>query len=149
MKKYWDDLSKKLNITFDNTIIIGGKGPSLDIFIKNYELYSKFKKISLNDSFFNDDIKYDYMIIGDSQNSVATLKMNTSYKYNKYLLSKIHKHYSNIDQSDSNSHIKIIIQKAKEKNLKVILAINKFNPFWNQPVKWAKENNMYDDLLYK
>ena len=37
MKKYWDDLSKKLNITFDNTIIIGGKGPSLDIFIKNYE----------------------------------------------------------------------------------------------------------------
>ena len=54
---------KKKNITKDNTIIIVGGAPNLDIMIKNKNLYNDFKKISLNDSFYNDKVKFDYMII--------------------------------------------------------------------------------------
>lgn len=145
----FSDLSTKLNITLDNTIIIGGKAPNLDIFVKNYKLYSNFKKISLNESFYNDKIKYDYMIIGDSdpRKRAPDVAKSGPYKYNKYILSKIDTNYNNMDKTDPNSHMKIITQRAKEKNIKVIVAINKIKTNWNAPVRWAKENNMHDDFI--
>lgn len=60
-EKFNNNLIKNLNnINKNNTIIIIGKGPNLNDFIKNYDKFKNFKKIGLNNSILTKEIKFDY-----------------------------------------------------------------------------------------
>jgi hypothetical protein len=131
----------------NDTLIIVGKGPNLDLFMNKYELYKDFDKLGLNNSILNKKIKFKYYFQQDFTDKYPSNFIHFKKQYSKHVINNINNNLT-INHKDNikytlNNNITPIIPKIKFDNN----TTPHFNILPNYIVKNKDKINFIDTLF--